>query len=208
MATEIDTSESTAPPQDLPAPGGRPDHTIISILVMLVLSAGVLYGADWLLRDDGVVVQAWDFTGAIDTDAWTFPDPEGTTTSPAGTTFALAESGFGPKLNLSINAADVRRIQAKVTVTDARTGKPVPFALGWYWARSEDLAESPEQPFSPARSMVFYPFARHRPDTLRTDIYRHGDWQGTIDTGVFTLKFPEGAAGPFRVTLSRLEFLE
>lgn len=206
MNSVEDAPREAAPAQDAPVPGGRPEHSILSILVLLALSACVLYLIDWALRDDGAVVQAWDLAQPLD-GAWEFPDPNAHQ-SEAGMTFDMEESGFGPKLALDLAASEVNRIQATLSVTQAETGKPVRFALGWYWARESDLEAAPEAPFASNRAMAFYPFARHRPHTYRVDMNTHDAWNGTIKAGVFTVKFPADAKGPFRVTLSRLEFLE
>ena len=206
-ATDAPAETVSAPPRELPPPGGRPEHTLLSILILILLSAGALYLADWVLRDEGAVFEAWDFSAPLESGAWEFPDPDAAR-SEAGMTIEMAESGFGPKLNQSFPAASVNRIQAVVTAVHAETGEPVRFALGWYWARDTDVAASPEAPFAVNRAMAFYPFARHRRHTYRADMNTHELWNGTIASGVFTVKFPEDATGPFRVTVSRLEFLE
>jgi len=198
-------SPATPVPAPLP-PGSRPDHTIFSILILLLLAAGALYLVDWVLRDDGNVVQSWDFTLPLD-GTWEFPDPEAHQTD-NGIVFEMKESGFGPKRAFDIPADTVNRIQATINVTQVETGKPVRFALGWYWAREPDMVETPDAPFAANRAMAFFSFARHRPDTYRVNMNTHELWNGTINAGVFTLKFPADATGPFRVTLSRLEFLE
>lgn len=206
-ATDAPLEQSAAPPGELPAPGTRPEHTVFSILVLLALSVGALYLADWTLREAGALVQGWDLSQPLDGTTWEFPDPDAVQ-SAAGMTITMTESGFGPKLALSMAADNIRWIEAKVTATHAETGEPVRFSLGWYWAREADMAASPEAPFSVDRSMAFYPFARHLPDTYRVDMKTHEQWNGTIASGVFTVKFPADATGPFRVTLSRVDFLE
>lgn len=209
MATEIeaDSEPAGAVAPANPVPPGRPEHTILSILVLLLLAAGVLYLVDWSLRENRPAVQAWAFSEGVDDSVWNFPDPEAAP-SPAGMTFEMPESGFGPRLDLQFPAENVRRVEVTVAATHAETGEPVPFALGWYWGRSEDVAESPENPFSTGRAMAFHRFVRHRPDSYRVNLDEHPQWHGTVEAAMLTFKFPEAATGPFRITLTRLEFLE
>lgn len=195
----------TAPPAEQPA--GRPAHTIVSILVMLVLSAGTLYAVGWLLREEWTAVRSWDLSEPLDEAVWSFPE-SGAEVSGAGATFEMTASGFGPTLNLDLPAAEANRVQVHVRVTRADNGKPVRFALGWYWARADDVEASPDEPFSPERAMAFYAFARHRPHTYRVDVANHEKWNGTIKKGLFTVKLPPNISGPVRVTMSRVDFLE
>lgn len=206
-AISPDASPDTSPVPPADHAAGVPEHSILSILVLLLLAAGALYLTDWGLRDDGTLVRGFELNQPLDPALWEFPDKNAVTTA-QGTTFEMAESGFGPKLKLAFPAATVRWVKAEVSVVQADTGKPVRFALGWYWARSEDMSESPDGPYSLKRSMVLFPYVRHYPHSYRADMSGHDLWNGTIEGAVFTLKYPPDETGPFRVTFSRLEFLE
>lgn len=210
MKTAADPVEAPVvlAPTDARTSTGRPENSVASILLMVLLAASALYAADWIVREDETVVQHWDFsTERPDSNAWTFP-VEGWTRSTEGVSYEISASTIGPKLTWSFPAAEVSRIRAKVAVTDAATGKPAPFALGWYWARSADLAATPEEPFNSARGMQFIPIARHWPHELRVYVGNHPDWNGTIEMATLSIKLPAGAAGPFRVTLSRVDLVE
>jgi hypothetical protein len=206
-ATTPTTSPASPPAPPRKEAAGAPEHSVLSMVLLVLLSAGALYAADWVLRDDGKVVQQWNLAQPVDPTIWEFPGKSATTTA-QGMVFEMPASGFGPRLDLSLPTESVRWIKAHVSVVRVDTGKPVRFALGWYWARQQDLEEAPDGPFSLKRSLVLNPYVRRLPDAYRADMLGHEAWNGTIEAAIFTLKFPEEETGPFRVTFSSLEFLE
>ncbi|MBX3178020.1 MAG: hypothetical protein KF886_11700 [Candidatus Hydrogenedentes bacterium] len=215
MTTTPDTSPETALVPLPNAHRGRhhtgartaPEHTLLSIALLLLAGAGAAYFMDRFVRDESPAVLAWTLNQPPDPAVWEFPD-EGASFGRDGAAFTIEESGFGPKLTLDLPAGSARWLAAVVTVTEENSGKPVPFALGWYWARAEDLDQTPEEPFASNRAMVLQPYLRHRPRLRRAEMATHPLWAGDVKQGVFTIKLPPEATGPFRVRFERVEFQE
>lgn len=183
------------------------EHTLLSIVLLLLAGAGAMYFMDRVVRDESPAVLAWTLSQPPDPAIWEFPD-ENASFGPNGAAFTIGESGFGPKLTLDLPAGNVRWLAAVVTVTEENSGKPVPFALGWYWARAEDLDQAADEPFASNRAMVLEPYLRHRPQLRRAEMATHPLWTGDVKQGVFTIKLPPDATGPFRVCFERVEFQE
>lgn len=208
-ATEpADLTDTPTPPPPPAAPTGRPENTVLSILLMLLLSAGVLYGADWLIRYDETVTQQWDFTvEPLEGGAWHFPG-EAVTRTEHGIAFEIPKSEVGPELTCEIPAGGARRVRLGGTVLDTASGKTVPFTFALYWARSEDVARAPDAPYSTNRARRFEPTARYRPQEFYADMDAHPEWTGTIERiRISVILLPLGP-GPYRVTLSHFDVVE
>lgn len=211
MDTAAEPAEVTHTPTPATSPTvpvGRPENTILTIVLMLLLAAGVLYGADWVIRDDETVTQQWDFAAEpLEGGAWHFPGDAVTRTA-NGIAFEIPKSEVGPELTCSIPAGNARRVRLGGTVMDTASGKTVPFTFALYWARAEDVASAPDAPYSTNRARRFESTARYRPQEFYADMEPHPDWTGTIERiRISVILLPVGP-GPYRVTLSHFDVVE
>lgn len=193
-------------------PAGRsnfPEHTLLSLVLMLLLSAGALYGVDRALQESVTVVQSWQFNSATGDDGpWAFPASD-LAHSVSGTVYTAPQTGPGPTLTLDFDAATVHRIRVTMRVTRVEDGRPIPFALEWYWSSPEQVAAAAGSwPFSSERGKPFIQPDRHNPEVYLVDIDRHPLWKGPVAKAFISVKLPDAAAGPYRVETKKIEFLE
>lgn len=188
---------------------GRPEHTVLSILVMFALSAAALYGVAWSVQVPETVVAAWDFTTTpYEETPWRFPEMR-LSQDNGGVTYLTPVTGPGPKLRLEVDTAKVRTIRATLEVRRFRDNKKIPFTLEWYWASTSDIASAGDGwPFSVERGMEMEMPNRHYAGTRIARATRHHKWTGRIVQAFIGVKFPEDEEGPFQVRVIRIEFLE
>lgn len=200
------TDGPTAP---APTRHAFPEHTLLSLLVMLLLSGGVLYGMGWALKEDVKIVQQWDFSAPVGAESpWTFPKTEQAQT-PDGVAYTAAQTGPGPGLTLDFDAATVRNIRVTMAVSRVEDGMPIPYALEWYWASPDEVTAAGEGwPFSTDRGTPFVQPDRHEKEVRLVRIHQHPRWQGAIAKAFLSVKLPDSAVGPFRIETKKIEFLE
>lgn len=206
------SNSDALPGGEYPSPATRPrfpEHTLLSLFLMLLLSAGTLYGVDRALEESVTVVQSWQFNSPGDDDGpWTFPAFD-LVHAISGTSYTASQTGPGPMLTLEFDAATVHRIRVTMGVTRLADGRPIPFALEWYWSSPEQVASAAGSwPFSTDRGKPFYQPDRHNPEVYLVDIDQHERWKGQIGKAFISVKLPDAAAGPYRVETKKIEFLE
>ncbi len=201
------TADATAP--QAPLRPAFPEHSLLSILIMLLLSAGVLYAMAWALREEEKVVQQWDFSAPQRADQpWTFPEAEQNQT-PTGMVYTAVQTGPGPALTLNFDAATVRNIRVTMAVSQLDDGVVIPYELEWYWASPDDVTAAGESwPFSTDRGATFVQPDRHKSDVRLVQIHQHPRWRGPIAKAFLSVKLPDDATGPFRIETKKIEFLE
>lgn len=199
------------PPTTAPSPARRPfsEHTVFSLLRMVLVSAGVLWGVDRALEEEVKVVQQWDFSTPAGAETpWTFPATDQART-PSGIAYTATQTGPGPALTLSFDAATVHTIRVTMAVSRVEDGRSLPFALEWYWASPEDVAAAGEGwPFSTDRGTPFFQPDRHVDEVKMLRIEDHPRWRGPIAKAFLSVKLPNSAVGPFRIETRKIEFLE
>lgn len=185
-----------------------PEHTVLSLVLMLLVSAGALYGVDRVIQESVTVVQAWEFNAATGDGPWNFPASDLAHT-PTGTAYTAPQTGPGPTLTLDFDSATVQQIRVTMRVTRVEDGRVVPFALEWYWSSPEQVsAAAGSWPFSSERGKPFIQPDRHNPEVYLIDIDRHPLWKGPIAKAFISVKLPDAAAGPYRIETKKIEFLE
>jgi len=204
LPAAIDTPAAPAPTRHT-----FPEHTILSLALMLLSSCGVLYGMNWAYKEDVKVVREWDFSIATDVEGpWIFPKAEQAQT-PTGVAYTAAQTGPGPALTLNFDAATVRNIRVTMAVSRVEDGMPIPYALEWYWASPDDVAAANGGwPFSTDRGTPFVQPDRHKEEERLVRIHEHPRWRGPIAKAFLSVKLPNSAIGPFRVETKKIEFLE
>lgn len=203
-------SELVEPTQPAPAQrAGYPETTLVSLLLMIFISAGTLYAVDWSYREEWTPVYAWSFAGApSDSSPWSFPDSERTQT-PEGIAYVTKDAGPGPVLALEFDAESVRRIRATFSVTQTSDGKPAPFQVEWYWASPEDIAAANGSwPFSSERGATFVEPDRHHPEERLLDLRGHPRWKGKIAKAFIGFNIPLSDTGAVKIETKHIEFLE
>lgn len=186
-----------------------PEHSLLSIIIMLLLSGGVLYAMAWAYRENLKIVQVWDFSILPAGEGpWTFPKAEQSRTE-SGMVYTATQTGPGPALTLDFDAATVRDIRVTMAVSRVEDGMPIPYALEWYWASPDDVTAAGEDwPFSTDRGTPFEQPDRHKEEVRLVRIHQHPRWQGAIAKAFLSVKLPDSAIGPFRVETKKIEFLE
>ncbi len=188
---------------------GYPEHNLVSILLMGLVSAAVFYGVAWSVQEQAKPVHTWDFrTLTAEESPWQFPRVMREQNAP-GVTFMALKTDPGPELVMDLDTDTVREIRATVEVTHYEDGTPARFSMEWYWASAEDVAAAEgDWPYSGERGTPFKILDRHAPNTHGIRISRHKRWNGSIARGFVAIKFPPSETGPFQVRVLKIEFLE
>jgi len=185
-----------------------PAHTVFSVVLMVVLSAGVLVALEWGLSDSRAPLAAWGTDATLFSDSvWHFPD-ESTFEAMGEVSYLITQSSPGPILTFPVEAAQARQVRAEVAVVHAIDGTPAPFQLEWYWMRSEQLSADDAYPFSKAQAIAFYRPIRHHADRHQVDLSWHDAWTGSIPRMMLGVRLWKGTSGPFRVIVRRVELVE
>lgn len=212
---ENDSTGAAANADEAPAstgvtapPAGRPPHTVLSVLLMALLSAGALYAVAWSLEDPDNIVHAWDFRKvAHDETPWRFPRL-GKKQDGNGVMAMAWKTEPGPELIQNMDTAPIGQVAITLEVTRPSDNTPVPVTLEWYWASEADVeAADGAWPYTTERGVTLSIPDPERPNTHVTRL-DHPKWTGTIDRGFIGLKFPDHTTGPFLLRLLRVEFLE
>lgn len=186
-----------------------PENTVLSMLIMVLVAAGVLAGVNWAYNDTSTTISRWDFA-ALDLaqGPWSFPGTEQAKT-PAGVSCVVQGTGPGPTLTMDFDADAVGRVRTTMAVTRVADGQPVPYVAEWYWASPEDVAAAAGAwPFSTERGAAFFQPDRHFPERREVRIWKHTLWKGKIAKAFIGIKVATGETGPFRVEVQSIEFLE
>ena len=187
---------------------GRPPHTILSILILVSLSAAALYGVEQSLAPQDNVVLAWDFRDFDVTESpWRFPRL-GKEQDGNGVTALIWRTEPGPEVIQTIDTAGIGEVRITMELIRPEEQTPVPVTLEWYWASAEEVAAADGKwPYTTERGVTLSVPDPDRPFThsARLD---HPKWTGVIDRGFFGVKLPDGIAGPFVLRLLHVEFLE
>jgi hypothetical protein len=186
-----------------------PENTVLSILIMILVAAGVLAGVDRAYRDTSTTIARWDFA-ALDLaqGPWSFPGTEQAKTL-AGVSYVMQGTGPGPTLTMDFDADSVGRVRSTMAVTRVADGQPVRYVAEWYWASPEDVAAAAGAwPFSTERGAAFFQPDRHFSEVREVRIRKNTLWKGKIAKAFVGIKVPAGETGPFRVEVQSIEFLE
>lgn len=204
FSDRIDTETPIAPARPM-----LQEHTVLSIVLMLLLSAAVLYAVNWSLREDRNYTYRWNFAGVQESEGpWTFPQAERAKT-PEGVAYVAQDTGPGPALALEFDAGTVRQIRATISVTRIADGRPIPYVAEWYWAGPEEVAAAAGAwPFSTDRAKAFFEPDRNAPDLRQVEVYEHPLWKGAIAKAFISVKVPNRELGPYRIETKNIEFLE
>ena len=187
----------------------RPEHSLLSIVLMLLLAAGAVYGVGWTMRPQQKVVHSWDFRSLpYESTPWRFPEVK-IEQDEGGVIIPTLQTGPGPQLIMDLDTDTVNAVRATVEITRVEDGTPVGYALEWYWSSAEAVAAANGAwPYSTERGVAFRPQNRHTPNIHTAQVSRHKQWQGTIAQGFIGIKIPPRVEGPFFVRLVHVEFLE
>jgi hypothetical protein len=207
----METPTESAPSDTAPAPSDRtrPRHTIATVLLMALLSAGALYGVEWSVREQASPVHAWNFRSLpYEQSPWEFPAPR-REQDDEGVTYLAIQTGPGPTLTMDLDTSTIRTVRATVEITRESNGEPVPYALEWYWASEDDIAAAGDNwPFSTERGTTFRLLDRHAPTIHTAQLSRHKTWKGSIAKAYIGVKIPPHEIGPFQIRTVHIEFLE
>lgn len=197
-------------PAKAPAPDSSdraPDHTVLSVVLMLALSAAVLGGVEWRLRDRRPALAGWGVGAASFSDPrWSLPAGV-THEGDGGISWELNTEGGVPVLSYEIDADTVRQVRAEAQVVRVSDGEAVPFVLNWNWAHPEEAADGGSWPSAQERMVTLYRPVRHHPALHQANLGWHPEWNGVIAKMSVSVQLWTNAPGPYRITVRRIELM-